>query len=237
MLWNVLLVDEHEVSRMGARLALGKSYFQVRADVSTFSEATSCLRDEEIDLVLLDLPLVKNRGFDLLEHIQRHYPDVPAVILTAHDNPTFIARAAILKATGYLMKNAPVNTLCGQLVSIMADESRTRRGVLGGFEVALRRRITSSALPAGFPLTPRETQVLRHLALGLSNKEIAFSLNVSIETVKEHVQRVIRKTNATGRTDVAVRTVKSGILQDIPRFGELGVLTPELQDQAILSTA
>ena len=130
MLWNVLLVDEHEVSRMGARLALGKSYFQVRADVSTFSEATSCLRDEEIDLVLLDLPLVKNRGFDLLEHIQRHYPDVPAVILTAHDNPTFIARAAILKATGYLMKNAPVNALCSQLVSMMADESLFLRCLL-----------------------------------------------------------------------------------------------------------
>ena len=93
-------------------------------------EAKSCLRDEEIELVLLDLPLVKNRGSDLLEHIQRHCPAVSAVILTAHDNPTFIARASVLNATGYLMKNAPVNALCSQLVSMMADESLFLRCLL-----------------------------------------------------------------------------------------------------------
>jgi len=92
-------------------------------------------------------------------------------------------------------------------------------------------------LPAGFPLTPRESQVLSYLALGLSNKEIAFSSNVSIATVKEHVQRVIRKTNANDRTDFAVRTIKSSILQDIRLCAELGVLALARPDQSIPSTA
>jgi DNA-binding NarL/FixJ family response regulator len=76
----------------------------------------------------------------------------------------------------------------------------------------MREKVDVSKLPSDFPLTARETQVLRHIALGLSNKEIAQSLCISIETVKEHVQHVLRKINATDRTDAAVRAIKSGIV-------------------------
>lgn len=237
MSWKVLLVDEHEVARVGVAQLLGEPPFQVLAAVSTFSEARSCLKDCEIDLVLLDLPLSQSRGFYLLEYLQRHYAKVAVVVLTAHDNPTFIARACVFEARDYLLKTAPVETLRRCLLSIMTEEYQEQCGVLGEFKEALQKRIVASLLPAGFPLTPRESQVLRHLALGLSNKEIASSLDICIETVKEHVQRILRKTNATDRTEVAVRTIKSGIMNDIPFYSELGAFLPMPQKRIAFSSA
>ena len=77
--------------------------------------------------------------------------------------------------------------------------------------VIMREEVDPATLPAGFPLTSREAQVLRHVALGLSNKEIARSLSISVETVKEHVQNILRKINANDRTDAAVRAIRNGI--------------------------
>ena len=98
MSWKILLVDEHEVVRVGAARLFADSPFQVIAAVSTFAEARACLKDCEVDLVLLDLPLIQSRGFHLLEYLQRHYSKIPVVALTAHDNPTFIARASVFEA-------------------------------------------------------------------------------------------------------------------------------------------
>jgi DNA-binding NarL/FixJ family response regulator len=76
----------------------------------------------------------------------------------------------------------------------------------------LKQSVDHRKLPAEFPLTGRESQVLVHVALGLSNKEIARSLEISVETVKEHVQNILRKIKANDRTDAAVRAVRLGIV-------------------------
>ena len=77
----------------------------------------------------------------------------------------------------------------------------------------MQEEVDATSLPSGFPLTGREAQVLRHIALGLSNKEIARSLMISVETVKEHVQNILRKVNASDRTDAAVRAIQSGLVE------------------------
>ncbi|MEL6108124.1 MAG: LuxR C-terminal-related transcriptional regulator, partial [Planctomycetota bacterium] len=86
----------------------------------------------------------------------------------------------------------------------------------GGRLDSIRRKMSepldASVLPPELPVTTREGQVLRHVAFGLSNREIASSLGISVETVKEHVQNILRKTGASDRTDVAVRAVRLGIV-------------------------
>ncbi len=77
----------------------------------------------------------------------------------------------------------------------------------------MREPVDTSKLRGNYALTARESQILRHLALGLSNKDIARSLTISVETVKEHVQNILRKINANDRTDAAVRSIKFGILE------------------------
>jgi DNA-binding NarL/FixJ family response regulator len=130
-------------------------------------------------------------------------------MISAHDTSSHVARAVALGAVDYLLKDVP------------AEE----------FETAVRRAVRGDALPADalfstikaklqvrpdpkrddVPLTRREYQVLKHLGYGLSNREIARSLNISVETVKEHVQHVLRKLNMPDRTAVAVWIVKRGL--------------------------
>ena len=83
----------------------------------------------------------------------------------------------------------------------------------------MSEEVNPDDLPDNLPLTGREGQVLRHIALGLSNKEIGRSLKISVETVKEHVQNILRKIDANDRTDAAVRAVRAGMLDNVLASG------------------
>lgn len=212
MSWNVLIVDDHEVARVGLSWLLDNPSFHVVGSVATAAEALQCLADEPIDLVLLELRLSDGSGLKLLEEICNSRPEIAVVVLSAYENPTYIARAAALGAADYLLKSIPSQTLLGTLHRILKGNAADADSLLFLIQKAMQERVDVRMLPSDFPLTAREAQVLRHIALGLSNKEIAKSLGISIETVKEHVQHVLRKINAADRTDAAVRAIKSGIM-------------------------
>ena len=212
MSWNVLIVDDHEVARVGVSWLLNSPPFQVTGSVPTAAEALQCLEEKAIDLVLLDIRLSDGSGLKLLEQIRKSHPDVPVVVFSAYENPTYIARAAALGAADYLLKNIPSKTLLNTLQHIATGNAADEESLLCLIQKTMQETVDVRMLPSDFPLRAREAQVLRHIALGLSNKEIAKSLCISIETVKEHVQHVLRKINAADRTDAAVRAIKSGIM-------------------------
>lgn len=212
MVWNVLIVDDHEVSRVGLRLLLDTAPFHVVASVANSSEAVECLETHPVDLVLTDIQLSDGSGLRLLEQIRRSHPEVSVVVFSAYENPTYIARAAALGAADYLLKTISSTTLLDTLKNIATGNSADSESIMYLIQQTMQETVDVGMLPADFPLTAREAQVLRHIALGLSNKEIAKSLLISIETVKEHVQHVLRKINAADRTDAAVRAIKSGIM-------------------------
>ena len=111
-----------------------------------------------------------------------------------------------------MLKSDPIATI-EQSIRHAAEKLDVRPG--GRLDVIRRKMsepINSTELPPELPVTAREGQVLRHVAFGLSNREIANSLGISVETVKEHVQNILRKTGASDRTDVAVRAVRLGIV-------------------------
>ena len=212
MSWNVLIVDDHEVARVGVCWLLDRPPFHVAGSVPTAAEALQCLEENPIDLVLLDLRLSDGSGLKLLEQIRKSYAEVSVIVFSAYENPTYIARASALGAADYLLKNVPSQTLLDTLQHILTGNAADPGSLLCLIQKTMQETVDVRMLPSGFPLTAREAQVLRHIALGLSNKEIAKSLCISIETVKEHVQHVLRKINAADRTDAAVRAIKSGIM-------------------------
>ncbi|MDA7915493.1 response regulator transcription factor [Rhodopirellula sp.] len=212
MSWNVLIVDDHEVARIGLSWLLDNPSFHVAGSVATAAEALQCLADKPIDLVVLDLRLSDGSGLKLLEEICNSRPEIAVVVLSAYENPTYIARAAALGAADYLLKSIPSQTLLRTLQRILKGNATDADSLLFLIQKTMQETVDVRMLPSDFPLTAREAQVLRHVALGLSNKEIAKSLCISIETVKEHVQHVLRKINAADRTDAAVRAIKSGIM-------------------------
>jgi DNA-binding NarL/FixJ family response regulator len=130
-------------------------------------------------------------------------------MLTTYDNPTYVARAVALGASGYVLKGSNRDKLIDTIRLAARGEQAWSREDLRRVSGAGSARINSD-LEA--PLTPRETEVLAQLAHGLTNKEIALALEISTETVKEHVQNILKKIGVTDRTQAAVWSVRAGLV-------------------------
>jgi len=131
-------------------------------------------------------------------------------MLSTYDNPTYIARAVALGASDYVLKGSSRDAIVATITAAGHGESPSRSGELGRIAGAMKVRQVID--DDDVPLTQRETQVLRHVALGLSNKEIGRSLEISVETVKEHVQNILRKIAVSDRTQAAVWAVRKGLV-------------------------
>ena len=209
---RILVVDDHEAARLGISEVLGDSGYSVAGVAASGKEALTKLKGLTVDAILLDIRMPAGDGLVALEAIRDGNQNLPIVVLSAYDNPTYIARAAALGAYDYVLKNGVSDKICQSLACAVVGKEPPSGSRLSNIRCKLRQSIDRRKLPDEFPLTGRESQVLIHVALGLSNKEIARSLEISVETVKEHVQNILRKIKANDRTDAAVRAVKKGLV-------------------------
>ncbi|GAB6165791.1 response regulator transcription factor [Thermostilla marina] len=208
---RLLIADDHEVVRTGLRSMLAGSEIEIVAEVGTGEEAVRhALERDDIDVVLLDIRMPKGDGLNALGRIKLEKQSMPVLMLSTFDNPTYIARSVALGANGYLLKGCSREELVDAIRRVAAGENVWTRDEL--------RRVTGAlATPrlgadVEVPLTQRESEVLRQLAYGLTNKEIAMALNISYETVKEHVQHILRKIGVSDRTQAAVWAVRKQLV-------------------------
>ena len=158
----------------------------------------------------LDIRMPDGDGLTALGRIKLDKPDMPVLILSTFDNPTYVARAVALGASGYVLKGCTRDQLLAAIRSAATGESAWTREELRRVTGALATpRLTADV---EVPLTQRESEVLRQLAYGLTNKEIAQTLHISYETVKEHVQHILRKIGVTDRTQAAVWAVRKELV-------------------------
>ena len=180
------------------------------ADAATGNEAITMTKRHKPDVLLLDVRMPDMDGLDALEQIRENTPATRVIMISAHDNPSYVARAVVLGAEDFLLKDAPAEAY------VAAIERSVGGGELAPDTLFSRIKATLDVRPNpkadDVPLTRREYQALRHLAYGLSNREIARSLTISIDTVKEHVQNVLRKLKVSDRTAAAVWIVKRGLV-------------------------
>ncbi|MEM9658029.1 MAG: response regulator transcription factor, partial [Planctomycetota bacterium] len=148
-------------------------------------------------------------GIACLGQMRSEIPGAAVIMLSAYDNPTFVARSVALGAAGYLVKSVRPQEIVDAVRRAAAGESLWSREGLRRVSGALSTPRFPVELEA--PLTKRESEVLKQLALGLSNKEIALALKISYETVKEHVQHILRKVGVADRTQAAVWAVRKGL--------------------------
>jgi DNA-binding NarL/FixJ family response regulator len=207
---RVLLADDHAMVRTGLVEMLAGSEAEVIGTASTGKQAVQLTEKLKPDVVLLDLRLPEMDGLEVLERIRQRHPQVRVVILTAYDNPTYMARAAALGANDFLLKSASRDELLAVLRAAVAGQGPVGEGPFREMVEVLSGRPEWDEKE--IPLTQREVQVLRHLALGLSNKEIGRSLGISVETVKEHVQNIFRKLQVSERTQAAVWALRKGLV-------------------------
>lgn len=207
---KLLIADDHEVVRAGLKTLLAGTDIKVVAEASSGEQAIKLALKHEPDVVLMDIRMPDGDGLNALGRIKLDRPNMPVLILSTYDNPTYVARAVALGASGFLLKGLGKDKLVEGIRSAAAGQNVWTRDELRRVTGALATpRLTADV---EVPLTQRESEVLRQLAFGLTNKEIALALHISYETVKEHVQHILRKIGVSDRTQAAVWAVRKGLV-------------------------
>jgi DNA-binding NarL/FixJ family response regulator len=207
---RLLVCDDHQVIRTGLVTLLAGTDIEIVGEAENGKEALRQAQKLKPDIVLLDIRMEDGDGLSTLEKLRAKVPESKVVMLSTYDNPTYIARAVALGAADYVLKGSPREDIIATIVSTAQGESPSRTGELK--KIAATMKVKQVVDDDDVPLTQRETQVLRHVALGLSNREIGRSLEISVETVKEHVQNILRKIAVSDRTQAAVWAVRKGLV-------------------------
>lgn len=207
---SLLVADDHQVVRLGLRNILEGTGVNVTAEATTGEEVFQKVASDKPDVVLLDVRMPNGDGLHVLGRLKLEHPDLPVIMFSSYDNPTYVARAVALGAAGYVLKHDSRDRLLEAIQLAIRGESAWSREELRRVTGALATpRVVSDV---EVPLTQRESEVLRQLANGLTNKEIAQALGISYETVKEHVQHILRKIGVSDRTQAAVWAVRKGLV-------------------------
>ncbi|MGQ9605226.1 MAG: response regulator [Thermogutta sp.] len=207
---RVLLADDHGMVRVGLKAMLIGTEIDIVAEVDNGEDAIRYALENDVDVVLLDVRMPNTDGLYALGRIKLERQNLPVLMLSTFDNPTYVARSVALGANGYLLKSCSREDLINAIRTAADGENVWTREEL--------RRVTGAlATPrlgtdVDVPLTHRESEVLKQLALGLTNKEIATQLSISYETVKEHVQHILRKIGVADRTQAAVWAVRNKLV-------------------------
>lgn len=208
---SVLLVDDHAIWRGGVRSMLEDTEFEVVGEAGSGKEALEIARKVQPRLVLLDIRMAGGEGLDTLLALKREFPSTSVIMLTTYDNPTYMARAVAGGAAGYLLKGIDREEMLSALRAVANGETLlTRQDFVHSLRAVSDTAAGSEHLIE--PLTEREREVLRLLATGLSNKEIAAILFIAESTVKTHVEHIIAKLGVSDRVQAAVWAARHGLL-------------------------
>ena len=209
---RVFLVDDHTVVRQGLRLILEDAPdMVVVGEAGTAAEALSRLPAARPDVVLLDIHLPDQSGVEVAQALQARLPETRIIILTVSERQEDVRAALQAGAQGYLLKSASAEDVVRAVRQVVAGGAVLPPEVAARLLEEMRRPPTSAADPVA-SLTPRERDVLRLMALGFSNKEIARQLGVSENTVKTHVRHILAKLNARSRVEAAMHALRAGLV-------------------------
>jgi DNA-binding NarL/FixJ family response regulator len=206
---RILCADNSPVSRIGISKTLAKFDYTIDREVESFSQLIAQLESSQFDLLITELRFHDAEFLDVVDQIQGRSPDLKILIYTFHVNPTYVARSAAHNLYDFVLKNTAINRLI-QSVAAAKEGAAPADSLLLKASKFLSQPARTSMLAAG-SLTKRELQILTHLSLGLSNREISAMLMISLETVKEHVQNILRKLKSADRTEAAVWALRNGI--------------------------
>ncbi len=206
----VLIVDDHKVVRQGLKMFLAlDSGLKVVGEAENGAEALKLVAEQRPDVVLMYLLMPVMDGIKAIETIRRDFPDTEVIALTSVLEDAAVVNAIKAGAIGYLLKDTEADDLCVAIRA--AAEGQVQLSPKAAER--LMREIRAPESPE--KLTSREIEVLRLIASGKANKEIALELKISETTVKTHVSNILMKLNVPSRTQAALHAVRIGLVPSV----------------------
>lgn len=213
---RTVIVDDHGIVRQGLRALLSRPGIEVIGEADTGSSAVELARDLQPDVMLLDIRMKDGDGLQALPQVKAVSPCTSVIMLTTYANPGYLARAIQNGASGYLSKETNPDQIVRAVFAAATGEELIDRTLLASALAQAADMSTPTPEPTELPietLSDRETEVLRLMVHGLSNQSIAETLNVSIPTVKTHVQHILHKLHVSDRTQAALLAVRQRLVE------------------------
>jgi DNA-binding NarL/FixJ family response regulator len=212
---RVLIVDDQALVRTGFRMILeAEDDIEVVGEAADGAEAIALTRGLSPDVVLMDVRMPELDGIEATRRLlEDRAVDAKVVMLTTFDMDEYVYDALRVGASGFLLKDAPPEQLVEGIRAVASGDALLAPSITRRVIEEFVRRPSPTRPPELAELTPRELEVLQHIARGLSNAEIAAQLFVSETTVKTHVARVLQKLDLRDRVQAVVLAYESGVVQ------------------------
>jgi DNA-binding NarL/FixJ family response regulator len=208
---RILLVDDHRVVRAGLAALIRQRGMIVIGEAGNGQEAIQLTGELQPDIVLMDMQMPILNGVEATKVIKATWPQIEVLVLTTYDDDDLIWGGLQAGAKGYLLKDAPAEELFQAIETVTAG-----RSILPPHIATKLMHVISQGGPTKVEpteaLTERELEILRHIAHGAANKEIAALLCISENTVKTHVSNLFHKLGASDRTEAVTRALTKGII-------------------------
>jgi len=217
---KIIIADDHAVVREGTRALLEKEEdMEVVGEASDGEEALRIIEKKHPDVAILDISMPKLSGIEVTRRIKPLFPSLAILILTAYDNDEYVFALLEAGAAGYLLKDVPGREIVDAVRSVHSGESVLHPSIA---RKVIQRAILGTAKASEgkseIELSDREKEVLKMAARGMSNKDIADNLCISIRTVQGHINSIFHKLGVGSRTEAIFQSVKKGWLS----FEDLG---------------
>jgi two-component system, NarL family, response regulator NreC len=209
---RVLIVDDHAVVRAGLRLLIdGEDDLECAGEAGSAAEAVLEARSLKPDVVLMDVVMPDQSGLDVVPTILHERPETRVLVLSMQDDPQYVRQAFSAGASGYVLKEA-ADTEVVAAIREVAGGGRYVHPELGARLVAAET--AAEQLAEADPLSDREREVLRLLALGHTNQEIAKQLYISVRTAETHRAHIMQKLRLGSRAELVRHALEHGLLED-----------------------
>lgn len=218
---KIVIIDDHQLFREGVKRILAmENNFEVVAEGDDGSTALQLVEEYNPDVILMDINMPKLNGVEATKQLIEEYPDVKVLILSIHDDETYVTHVLKTGASGYLLKEMDADSLI-EAVKVVADggayiHPKVTHNLINEY----RRLASDPSTEIGFReveyrrplhiLTKRECEVIQLMTDGKSNRAIGEILYISEKTVKNHVSNILQKMNVNDRTQAVVEAIKNG---------------------------
>ncbi len=209
---KVLLADDHSIVRAGLRRIVEESGdMQVVAEAADGKEALARIRSERPDVAVIDISMPDMDGLEVIRRLNYEHPDLPILVLTMHAEQQYVVRAIEAGAMGYVTKQSAPEKLVDAIRKVNAGSRYLTAEAAEALAVQVARgQKGGSALDS---LSTRELQVLRRLALGHTNREIASAYNISIKTVDTYRFRLLKKLNLRNNAELSRFAIQNNLVE------------------------